>query len=137
MKTELATLAKYIELRAGVRYWEDSRINGIEDVDGYVLFRSGKYWCPVISIDDGAVMGWPEGIPADIHYKVCDDGEYWLLDHDRKRIAKWRGDYVPDEFLCHGDTGYGDYIIFKIGKDGKIQDYKAPAIDSERWARGE
>ncbi len=47
---------------------------------------------------------------------------------------EWRSHYVPDAFLCHGDTGYGDYIIFKVGADGKIEGWKRPDIDAESWA---
>lgn len=126
--------AAFIELRAGVCYWEDARINGIEDTGGHVLFRRGDYWCPVISLEDGTVMGWPEGIQADINYKVCDDGEYWLLDDSRQRFAKWNGDYVPNRFLCHGDNGFGDYIIFKIGTDGKIAGFQKPELHFDDWS---
>ena len=65
---------------------------------------------------------------ADVHFKVCDQGEYWLLDDDSERVARWAGFYVPDEFLCHGDEGYGDYIIFKVGADGRIEGWAKPEI---------
>lgn len=121
--------AAYIEVDAGVRYWEDAIINGVEDADGSLTpLRKGDRWCPVIRLDDGVVMDWPTGTVADIHFKVCDDGEYWLLDAERKRIAKWTGFYVPDDFLCRGDTGYGDYIILTIGPDGCIAKWEPTAI---------
>ena len=124
----------YIEVSAEVRYWEDATINGAEDKDGTLTpLRKGDCWAPVIRLADGLVMDWPEGTTADIHFKVCDAGEYWLLDGDRKRVAKWSGFYVPDDFLCPGDNGYGDYIILKIGKDGVIENWKTPAIDEEKW----
>lgn len=126
--------AKYIEVRAGVRYWEDASINGAEDEDGKLVpFRKGGCWCPVISLDDGLIQDWPEGMTASIHYKVCDQGEYWLLDAEKKRIAKYANDYVPDEFMCHGNRGYCDYIIFDVAADGKIVNYKKPGIDESRW----
>lgn len=122
--------AAFIEVRAGVRYWEDSTINGKEDADGNLTpLRKGDDWCPTIRIADGVVMDWPMGTTADIHFKVCDDGDYWLLDEDMDRVAKWGGYYVPDTFLCHGDTGYGDYIILKINEIGAIQSWKEPAIE--------
>lgn len=125
--------AAYIEVEAEVRYWEDATINGQEDTDGTLTpFRFGDKWCPWIRLADGWVVNWPEGTTADIHYKVCDQGEYWLST-DECRVAKWKGDYVPDAFLCHGDTGYGDYIIFKVGADGKIEGWRHPAIDPEQW----
>lgn len=124
--------ATYIEVSAEARYWEDATVNGVDDTDGSLIpLRFGALWTPVIRLCDGYIMGWPKGVAADIHYKVCDQGEYWLLDSEGSRIAKWAGDYVPDAFLCHGDRGYGDYIILKIGSDGKIVGFKSPEIQIE------
>lgn len=123
--------AVYLEVEAEVRYWEDATVNGLEDTHGVLIpFKQQSKWCPHIHLETGRVMGWPPGTSADIHYKVCDAGEYWLSDEDG-RIAKWGGFYVPSEFLCHGpeSNGYGDYIIFKVGPDGVIQDYRRPSIE--------
>lgn len=120
--------ATYIEVSAGVRYWEDAIVNGSMDADGTLIpLRKGDCWSPVIRIADGMVMDWPQGTTADVHFKVCDEGEYWLLDDDRKRVAKWAGFYVPD-FLCPGENGYGDYIILKVGADGLIEKWSAPDV---------
>jgi len=122
--------ATYLEVCAQVRYWEDATVNGTEDTDGTLIpARVNENWRPVIRLADGLVMDWPQGTTADIHYKVCDAGEYWLLDDERKRVAKWAGFYVPGDFLCHGYNGYGDYIIFKVGADGLIAQYRAPKIE--------
>jgi hypothetical protein len=119
----------YIEVMAGVRYWEDATINGVEDIDGSLTpLKNGHCWCPVIHLEDGRVMDWPAGTAASIHFKICDEGEYWLLDEGKQRIAKWGGHYVPDEFMCPGDNGYGDYIIMNINADGEIQKWAKPAI---------
>lgn len=119
----------YLEVCAQVRYWEDASVNGSEDANGTLIpARVNESWRPVIRLADGLVMDWPQGTTADIHYKVCDAGEYWLLDDERQRVAKWAGFYVPDDFLCHGDTGYGDYIIFTVGADGVIEKYRSPKI---------
>lgn len=113
MTTATGPRATYIELSAGVRYWEDSTVNGAEDTNGTLTpLRKGDNWAPVIRLADGLVMDWPQGITADVHFKVCDQGEYWLQDADRKRVAKWAGYYVPDDFLCPGDNGYGDYSLY-------------------------
>lgn len=122
--------ATYIEVSAEVRYWEDAAVNGTDDAAGTLMpMRKGDTWAPVIRLADGAVIDWPQGTAADVHYKVCDAGEYWLLDDERRRVAKWAGFYVPNDFLCHGDEGYGDYIIFKIGPDGMIAGWQQPAIE--------
>jgi len=135
--------ATYIEVSAEVRYWEDANINGLEDSAGdLVPFRRGDLWCLVIRLEDGLVMDWPARMTADIHYKICDAGQYWLLDDSRQRIAKWAGHYVPDDFLCHGSNGYGDYIIFKVNAHGLITGWRKPEIewggredDQEGWKR--
>ena len=119
----------YIEVSAEVRYWEDAAVNGVEDTAGSLIpLRSGSLWQPVIRLADGVVMDWPQGTTADVHYKVCDQGEYWLQDADRKRVAKWVGRYVPDEVLCPGDRGNSSYIIMKIGPNGAIENW-APVIE--------
>lgn len=120
--------ATFLEVEAEVRYWEDASVNGQEDAEGKLIpFRYSDKWCPVIRLADGWIVKWPEGTTADVHYKVCDAGEYWLAT-DTGRVAKWAGSYVPDAFLCHGDTGYGDYIIFKVGSDGRIEGWNPPEI---------
>ena len=70
-----------IGITAEVRYWEDATVNGVEDTDGALIpLRFGDCWMPIIELDTGRVRDWPEGTTADIHYKVCDAGEYELLD---------------------------------------------------------
>ena len=126
--------AAYIEVRPEVRYWEDATVDGVEDTDGKLIpLRVGDDWCPVIRLSDGAIQNWPEGVEASVHYKVCDAGEYWLLDENRGRVAKSAGYYVPDSFLCHGDSGYGDYIIFNVGPNGKITGWVEPEVHPEDW----
>ncbi len=123
-----------LEVRAEPRYWEDTTVCGAEDADGTrIPFREGDLWCPVIDLESGKVIGWPKGVTADIHYKVCDQGEYWLRDASGERVAKWRSHYVPDELLCHGDSGWGDYIIMTIQRDGSIVNWACPEIHPEEW----
>jgi hypothetical protein len=123
---------------AKVRYWEDAYINGAQDtVEGdEVPLKAGILWEPRIELETGRVIDWPQGTTADIHYKVCDQGEYWLEDADGKRL-KWKGSYVPNDLLAIGDNGYGDYIILKINADGMIEGWKAPSIDLSKWEGGE
>lgn len=125
---------EFLHVEADVRYWEDATVNGVDDEDGKLIpCRAGHLWAPAIRLDDGLITGWPVGTTADIHYKVCDQGEYWLADQIGERVAKWKGAYVPDDLLCIGDTGYGDYIILKVGADGVIDGWKQPNIESENW----
>lgn len=127
--------AEFIEVWAEVRYWEDAAVNGEEDVDGTLIpCRNGDSWAPVIELATGKILNWPEGVEARIHYKVCDAGDYWLLDAGKRRVAKWKGHYVPDEVLCVGGRGHGDYIILKVGADGVVEGWKRPWFDAERWA---
>jgi hypothetical protein len=125
--------AKYIEVDAGVRYWDDATINGETDVDGKIPLRNGDGWCPIIELETGLILNWPQDIEAKVHYKVCDAGLYWLLDENKNRIATWNGHYVPNDILCRKGNGYGDYIILDIDKNGKISNWKTPYIDPEKW----
>lgn len=131
MNTNEISQAKYLELNAGVRYWEDAKLNGEEDSDGQIPLRDGEDWSPTIELATGRVLDWPAGVEADIHYKVCDAGAYWLLNSGKVRFAYQDG-YVPD-YLAIGQPGYGDYIIMKIGADGMIAGWQQPDLDPERW----
>ena len=126
--------ATHIEVDAGVRYWEDASVNGFEETEGNLIpGRDGDSWRARIDLAAGRVEGWPAGTVANIHYKVCDEGLYWLTNAAGQRIAQWGGSYVPDGFLCHGDNGFGDYIIMNVGPDGAIEHYARPWIDPQRW----
>ncbi len=119
--------AKYLEVDARPRYWEDANVNGIYDTDGTLIpCRVGDSFKPIIDLDEGKIINWTIGIAADIHYKVCDNGDYWLLDADKVRIAEREDNYVPCDFLCFGDEGDSDYIIMKVQPDGTIEDYVKP-----------
>jgi hypothetical protein len=125
--------AVYLEVDAGVRYPEDTLVNGQEDDSGARMpFLVNGRWRLRIRLDDGVVMDWPPTLSAEVHYKVADDGEYWLQNADSVRVAKWSGYYVPDAFLCHGDQGFGDYIILNID-GGRIRDYRRPVVSPAEW----
>lgn len=117
--------AQFICLDVGPRYWEDSTVNGIEDTYGHLMpLRDGDNVVITINIETGQVLDWPQGTTANIHYKVCDQGEYFLLNDIQETIAKYKGSYPPD-----GD----DYIVMDINENGFIEEYSPIKIDEERW----
>lgn len=127
---------RYLHVSANVRYWEDATVNDKKDVNGTLIpFRNGDLWEPIIDLDAGTIVNWPKGVCADIYYKVCDAGKYWLSDCMNERQLAWHDDYVPNEFLCYGDSGYGDYIIMYVAEDGKIDDYQKPIIKLGQWEK--
>ena len=125
----------YLEVKAEVRYWEDALVNGTIDNEGVLMpCKVEKLWCPVIRLSDGLILRWPEGTTAIVHYKICDPGKYWLLDDQLQRVANWRGNYVPIEFLSQGINGDSDYIVLSIGPDGHIQNWEIPSITMNEWS---
>ena len=107
----------------GVRYWEDGEINGESDVDGKLIpLRISDAWKIDIELSTGKVLNWPDGTTAKVHYKVADDGIYYLLGSDGAVIAE-RDGYVPG-MLCPKGGGYGDYVIMEIDGAGQIDGWK-------------
>jgi len=126
--------AKYIVVEAKVRYWEDAKVDGIIDTeDGKnIPHHCGDCWNPIIDLETGKIIDWPQ-VEADIYYKVCDEGEYFLVDGVTiKNRLKYNDEYVPS-FLSIGKNGYGDYIIMTIGKDGYIKNWKKPELKEDEW----
>ncbi|UNK39333.1 hypothetical protein MNR02_06410 [Shinella sp. H4-D48] len=122
---------KYLQADCGVRYWEDGTVNGVVDDDDNpaMPFASKDSWTILIDIEAGIIIDWPKGTTADVHYKVCDDGVYSLLDADRKEVKQIDG-YVPS-IMCPEGNGYGDYVIMKIDGDGKIENFVPDLSDFE------
>jgi len=115
---------KTLEVKAGVRYWEDAEVNGVDDDMGDLIpCRDGDLWRPIIDIDTGVISNWVKGTTAEIHYKVCDDGSYYLKDEKGETVLSIENNYVPS-ILSPKEKGYGDYIIMDIDENGKIQDWK-------------
>lgn len=128
--TKIRVPVKFLRARCGVRYWEDADVNGVEDTDGSrIPCRAGETWCPVIDLADGRIIDWPAGVIADIHYKVCDEGIYELLDKDSNVVAK-RDGYVVG-MMSPEEEGYGDYVIMKVGPSGIIANWKVDLSDFE------
>lgn len=127
IKRTVEVNVKALEVRAGVRYWKDATINGEEDTEGKIPCRIDDNWCPIIEIETGKIRNWTQGVNADIHYKVCDDGDYYLLDENNEVVLENDG-YVPS-CLAINDSGYGDYIIMKVDENGMIEDWKFDKSD--------
>src|SRR3546814_11257522 len=94
------------------------------------LFRS---WLVRINLAEGRIEGWPADMQAEIHYKVCDAGLYWLTDQDGRRIARWKGQYVPSAFLNHDRSSNSDYIVLTVTPSGQIERYTQPSINIAEW----
>ena len=126
---------KYVRVRAGVRYWEDTDVNGEEDDDDnprmpLVQEIDGeKNWVFDIDIKTGKIKDWPKGTTAETHYKTCDDNTISFIGHNGK-VLREVNCYVPG-FLAIEDSGYGDYIIINIDGDGKINDFRFNEDDIE------
>ena len=122
IKIEKEANFTHLKVKCGTRYWEDATVNGIEDTDGTLIpLRKGDYWCPVIDIDTGIIKDWPKGTTAQVHYKCCDDGDYWLIADDGFEFKK-PGYYVPHILDIYRE-GYGDYVILNIDENGQIADW--------------
>ena len=123
IKTIKEVEVKYLKVDAGVRYWDDATINGIVDTNGDLIpLRVGDRWVIVIDVETGIIKNWPTGTVADVHYKVCDDGIYHLIDENWNTIIIKEG-YVPKILDLYRDS-YGDYIIMKIDSTGMIKEWK-------------
>ena len=132
IKTVKTVEVKTLVVSAGVRYWEDTEVNGVEDKDGTLIpCRIDAYWCPKIDIAKGVITNWEAGKTAHVHYKVCDDGVYQLL-NDSGDLVKGINSYVP-KIMCPEENGYGDYIIMKIDANGKIANWKIDLSDFEEF----
>lgn len=112
----------HLKVSCGARHWEDATVNGVEDTEGTLIpFREGDNWCPVINLETGIINDWPQGTTAEVHYKCCDDGEYWLIADDGFEL-KYPGDYVPNILDLDGES-YGDYVIMDIDENGQIANW--------------
>lgn len=121
IKTEFDV--KYLKARIGARYWEDATINDIEDIEGNLIpCRNGDNWIPIIELETGKIVNWEQGKKASIHFKSCDDNDFYLLDQDNNVMSHTEG-YVIN-MMCPKEEGYGDYVIMDIDENGIIQDFE-------------
>lgn len=128
---EIEINPSFLKVSACVRYWDDAEVNGVSTEDGEgVPFKCGDLWEPVIDISSGSIVDWPKNTTAKFHFKVCDAGNYHLLNDKKEILISRFNNYVPDG-LCHGDQGYGNYIIFNVGVDGVIENYSNNLNDDD------
>jgi len=78
----------------------------------------------VIDIDSGIITNWKQGVKAEVHYKVCDEGSYYLQDAEGNTILSIEQDYVP-KIMCPNKNSYGDYIIMNIDENGQIANWNS------------
>lgn len=124
VKIEKEVELKTLVVKAGVRYYEDATVNGVEDTEGDLIpCKQGELWCPIIDIDSGLITNWKQGVKAEVHYKVCDEGSYYLQDAEGNTVLSIEQDYVP-KMMCPKESGYGDYIIMDIDENGKIANFR-------------
>lgn len=123
-------IADVLHVSAAVRRWEDTKVSGVEDVDGNLIpLRNRNRWCPSILLDTGQILWWPEGTVADVHYKVCDEfvgffaKNYFL---GEEAVAKVEG-YVP-RWMCPERDGYGDYLIMHVDQYGFIRGWDPDVV---------
>lgn len=127
---------RVVKLDAGVRYWEDTDVNGEEDdcddpkIPGVTEVDGEKHWVIEIDTKTGKIKNWPKGVTADVHYKTCDENVITFYNEYGDMLGEEYECYVPD-FLCINDSGYGDYIIMEIDGEGKIMDFELTDEDIE------
>ena len=139
--------AKFLKVKAGVRYPEDSefieaendrKVNYISDDEEnpkmpfmeveYDKYGHKKfYWTPTIDLENGIIINWPKGVKVHVLYKVCDDFECTVYDEYDNEVLHYEG-YVPD-FMSIEEEGYGDYIDMIIDENGCIQDWNITSSD--------
>lgn len=118
-----------IVVMAGVRYWEDSWIDGVvapENGEGFPC-KNGEMWNPIIDVDTGEITNYDFDKPVSTHFKVCDCCSYKITDNLGEIVFSAENEYVPD-FLCPEGSGYGDYIIMEISASGIIQNWNKNKI---------
>ena len=115
---------KLLIVKARVRYWEDSEVNGENDTENgdNVPCKSGDLWTPHIEIETGKILNWKQGVKAEIHYKVADCCGFELYDINGIKVLSAEDGYVP-RTLCPKENGHGDYIIMDIDENGIIADW--------------
>lgn len=132
VKIEKEVELKTLVVKAGVRYWEDTEVNGEIDTEegDNIPCKVGNLWCPEIDIDSGIIINWKQGVKADVHYKACDCFGYEIKSDEGVVVVSAEDGYVPNT-MCPKERGYGDYIIMEINEYGLISNWKFDFSDFE------
>lgn len=119
---------KHLLAQMQVCYWEDAKVNGEDESDDTpkMPLKDGDMWNIKIDLSTGMIEGWPQGVTAQTHYKVCDAGIYSLLNAAGEVVVE-RDWYVPSMLSPSGE-GFGDYVIMEIDGAGKIEGW-SPDLD--------
>lgn len=82
-------------------------------------------WCPVIDVNEGKVLDWPENFVLVTHFKVCDQGVYVYSNYDETQqlVSTDFDEYYVPGWLCDWENGYGDYMYIQINGDGTIENW--------------
>ena len=134
LKQETVNL-KYAQCKLRIRNWEVFTVNGKEDDNDNPetpFAKDKKYWCPLIDIDEGKIVDWPQGVTLDVCAKTCDENIVYFFDENKNAI-EWFDEeeqevlscydgYVP-EFLDPSGEGYGDYVELTVDEDGTIEEF--------------
>lgn len=121
-EVEVATL----QVKADVRYWNDTKVNGEPDTDDgqNIPCKQGDLWMPEIDIETGKILNWKQGVTANVHYNVCDGCGWELKSPEGEILMSVEDGYVPSDTLCPKGGGYCDYIIMDIDENGQIADWE-------------
>ena len=85
--------------------------------------KSRKDWCPVIDVNEGKILDWPEGFCLRTYFKVCDQGIYVYSNYDESAqiVSADCDEYYVPTWLDEVDDGYGDYLYISVNGDGSIE----------------
>ncbi len=124
-------IEREVEIRSIIISVEPRYIGDDEDSDMSsdfpLLDESKTLWTAHVNIDTGLISGWPIGEKRKAFIKVCDAGQYTLVDSDGNHLKTIEG-YVPNGII---PGEYGDYIDLDIDENGFIANWpKRPDISA-------
>lgn len=126
--------ARYIEAMVDVRLWGTSTANVKNGSDVSMPFHKGNAWRPVIELSTGKIEGCPEHTTAAIQFPIFDSGDYWLLNENKERIAKWTALFGPAPLLGSSISLISsEFTTINIKQDGTVEHWRAPNLNAGQW----